>query len=167
MKKSGFAMLAVLGKPKGRNPNGVTSTSESSPDQSGDTMMGDDEQMEESQEDESDHDSPGDQMEEGEDLLDLPAGFKAPESSAGGGRFSTTISGCIVKTPDGPKMKVYMIGDMPLHGQDDEQKEEMDESEAPSDESPDQSYSPALNSERASRAKRMKDERAANQAFRS
>ena len=168
MKKSGLTMMLAIGKPKSRNPDGVSSGSTTSPDQGDGMAPGQSMDDETGEEMGGQGDSAGDEGEQGEDMLQLPPGFKPPASADGGGYFTTTIYGCIMQTANGPMLKVDKVGDMPLHGGKEEEGSmpgEEEESEAPSDEQPDQSQQPALSEEGAMYAKKKKDEMAAKKVF--
>lgn len=143
-KKSGLSLMIAMGKPKSS-----------------------DDEMAQSPEQTSDESTTDDSGEDGEDMLDLPKGFKPPSSSADGGVFTTTIRGMIIQTPSGPKLKVAAVGDMPIRGDmpDSDADETPEDSTAPADEAPDQSQQPALDSEYGAYAKRKKDQMAAQKAF--
>ncbi len=111
-KKHALTLLMAMGpKSQTSSGSGASTTSIASPDQSGDAMApgGSDEMAPDATETAS---GASDAQEEGEDMLDMPKGFKPPSSAADGGMFTTTIRACVV---DG-KLKVLAVGDMPLKG---------------------------------------------------
>lgn len=176
MKKKGLALLLALGGPRsGRSSGpGASDTSMAEPDQGGDTMAPGGGTMDDPDDSADDSmEAPSAAPSDSDDdstMLPLPKGFKAPEMASGGGLFTTTLTGSIVKTPDGDKLKVTKVGDMALTPSMEapsaaDQDEDADTSAAPSDEDPDQSQQPALSNIDASYMKRKKDQVAAQKAF--
>jgi len=118
MPKSPLSVLIALGKggPKSRNPEGMTSTSETEPDQGGDMS----DSMDESE-------SPDESMGEDENCITLPAGFKLPSGDKNG-VVTTTLRGRVV----GNKLYPEEIGGMSVKGEanetmDDEMAENPEE----------------------------------------
>lgn len=150
-------IMMALG-PKSKNGNGVEDSSTTAPDQ-GDGMMEEKEPGEKG-------DNPGDEEEDGENMLDLPAGFKAPEASSGG-YFTTTMEAKEIDTSAGRKLLVRKVGGMPISGPEEQNPDEEPEMEEPEpmEQAGEDEESPALSSQRKMMTRRQSDEMKARKVF--